>query len=120
MFNESIFEPIRILKNFFHISHTLIIHHNSFRTDNAKNFCNRKLKEFFENEGKRHVPSCPYTPQQNGLAERKIGDSMNKGGTFSFISPKPVIDLNWSGKRSRVRFPNILEQLHRILSLTNK
>ena len=50
--------------------------------------------------------------------ESLIGTLINKG--FSFISPKPVIDLNWSGKRSRVRFPNILEQPHSILSLKNK
>ena len=49
----------------------------SFRTDNAKDFCNNSLKEFFEKEGIRHETSCPYTPQQNGLAERKIGHIMN-------------------------------------------
>ena len=33
-----------------------------FRTDNAKDFCNNELKEFFEYHGIRHETSCPYTP----------------------------------------------------------
>ena len=42
--------------------------------DNAKDFCDNELQTFFENEGIRHETSCAYTPQQNGLAERKFGD----------------------------------------------
>ena len=53
-----------------------------FRIDNAKDFCNHELKEFFENEGIKDEISCSYTPQQNGLAERKIGDIMDKGRTL--------------------------------------
>ena len=53
-----------------------------FRTDNAKDFCNHELREFFENEGIKHKTSCSYTPQQNGLVERKIGDIMNTGRTL--------------------------------------
>ena len=33
-------------------------------------------------EGIKHETSCPYTPQQNGLAERKIGDIVDKGRTL--------------------------------------
>ena len=39
------------------------------RTDNARDFLNTELKEFLESEGIKHETSCPYTPQQNGLAE---------------------------------------------------
>ena len=49
-----------------------------FRTDNAKDFCNTELKESFEHEGISHETFCPYTPQNNGLAERKIGELMDK------------------------------------------
>ena len=34
-----------------------------FRTDNARDFCNIDLKEFFESQGIRHETFCPYTPQ---------------------------------------------------------
>ena len=60
-----------------------------FRTDNAKDFCNNTLKEFFEKKGIRHETSCPYTPQQNGLAERKIGDIMNKSRTLLIDAHMP-------------------------------
>ena len=60
-----------------------------FRTDNAKDFCNINLKEFFESQGIRHETSCPYTPQQNGLAERKIGDIMNKCRTLMIVANMP-------------------------------
>ena len=47
-------------------------------TNNAKNFYRNKLREFFEHDVVRHETSCPYTPQNIGLAERKIGDLMDK------------------------------------------
>ena len=52
------------------------------RTDNARDFLNTELKEFLESEEIKHETSCPYTPQQNGLAERKIGDIVDKSRTF--------------------------------------
>ena len=31
-----------------------------YRIDNAKDFCNSELKEFFDRKGIRHETSCPY------------------------------------------------------------
>ncbi|CAM8959948.1 unnamed protein product [Rhodiola kirilowii] len=42
-----------------------------FRSDNGGEFFNHKLTSFFQSKGCIHQSSCPYTPQQNGLAERK-------------------------------------------------
>ena len=58
--------------------------------DNAKDFLNRELREFFESEGIRHETSCHYTPQQNGLAERKIGDVVDKGRTLLIQAGMPA------------------------------
>lgn len=44
----------------------------TFRSDNGTEFCTNKFKEFFERHGIQHQTSIPYTPQQNGLAERTI------------------------------------------------
>ena len=52
------------------------------RTDNARDFLNTELKEFLESKRIKHETSCPYTPQQNGLAERKIGDIVDKSRTL--------------------------------------
>ena len=55
---------------------------HGFSIDNAKDLYNNELREFFEHEGIRHETYCIYTPQQNGLAERKISDLMDKGRTL--------------------------------------
>ena len=60
------------------------------RTDNARDFLNNELREFLESEGIKHETSCPYTPQQNGLAERKIGDIIDKSRTLLIQENVPV------------------------------
>lgn len=41
------------------------------RTDNGLEFINRKIKELLDDSGIIHQRTCIYTPEQNGLAERK-------------------------------------------------
>jgi transposase InsO family protein len=41
------------------------------RTDNGYEFKNLQVKEYLEEEGIKHEFSAPYTPQQNGVVERK-------------------------------------------------
>ena len=60
------------------------------RTDNAKDFLNHELREFLASEGIKHETSCPYTPQQNSLAERKIGDIVDKGRTLLIQASTPL------------------------------
>jgi hypothetical protein len=43
----------------------------AIRSDNGSEFKNYTLNEFLSEEGIRHQYSAPYTPQQNGVAERK-------------------------------------------------
>ena len=42
-----------------------------FRSDNARDYFNHTLADFFQQEGIIHESSCVNTPQQNGIAERK-------------------------------------------------
>ena len=60
------------------------------RTDNAKDFLNNNLNQFLTSEGIRHETSCRYTPQQNGLAERKIGDIVDKARTLLIHAHAPM------------------------------
>ena len=60
------------------------------RTNNAKDFLNNELGEFLASEGIKHETSCPYTPQQNGLAERKIGDIVDKARTLLIQANVPT------------------------------
>jgi hypothetical protein len=41
------------------------------RSDNGSEFKNLQVEEFLEKEGIKHEFSTPYTPQQNGVVERK-------------------------------------------------
>jgi transposase InsO family protein len=41
------------------------------RSDNGTEFKNSQIEAFLEEEGIKHEFSSPYTPQQNGVVERK-------------------------------------------------
>jgi transposase InsO family protein len=41
------------------------------RSDNGTEFKNSQIEGFLEDEGFKHEFSSPYTPQQNGVVERK-------------------------------------------------
>jgi transposase InsO family protein len=41
------------------------------RSDNGSKFKNTQVEEFLDEEGIKHEFSTPYTPQQNGVVERK-------------------------------------------------
>ena len=53
------------VKNQFHTSIQIL------RSDNAKEYLSSSMKEFLTKQGIHHQTSCVYTPQQNGVAERK-------------------------------------------------
>lgn len=40
------------------------------RSDNGKEYCNKDFENFLRRQGIEHQTSTPYSPQQNGLAER--------------------------------------------------
>ena len=43
-----------------------------FRSDNAHEYFHTSLSQFFDDHGIIHQSSCPYTPQQNSVAKRKM------------------------------------------------
>lgn len=48
------------------------------RTDNGTEYCNKSFARHFAKEGILHQKSAPYSPQQNGLAERMNRTLLNK------------------------------------------
>lgn len=40
------------------------------RTDNGGEYCNERLRNFLQSRGIKHELTVPYTPEQNGVAER--------------------------------------------------
>ena len=55
-----------------------------FCSDNAKDYVNSTLNTFFQTHGIIHETPCPYTPQQNGLAERKFRHVLETARTLMF------------------------------------
>ena len=49
----------------------LVPHQTGPRSDNGTEFKNSQIEGFLEEEGIKHEFSSPYTPQQNGVVERK-------------------------------------------------
>ena len=61
-----------------------------FRSDNGTEFVNNKLQHFFNNKGILHQTSCVYTPQQNGIAERKHWHLLNVARSLMFQGELPI------------------------------
>jgi transposase InsO family protein len=52
------------------------------RSNNGTEFKNSPIEEFLEEEGIKHEFSSPYTPQQNGVVERKIRTLLDMARTM--------------------------------------
>src|SRR5438128_1312844 len=52
------------------------------RSDNGSEFKNTSIEEFLDEEGIKHEFSAPYTPQQNGVVERKNRTLIEAGRTM--------------------------------------
>ncbi|CAJ2666701.1 unnamed protein product [Trifolium pratense] len=60
-----------------------------FRCDNGKEYFNTMLSDFFRENGIVHQSSCPNTPQQNGVAERKNRHLLEVARALLFASKVP-------------------------------
>ncbi|KAF5754617.1 putative RNA-directed DNA polymerase [Helianthus annuus] len=61
-----------------------------FRSDNGTEFVNNQMSVFCKNKGILHQTSCPYTPQQNGVVERKHRHLLNTARALMFQSSLPL------------------------------
>jgi hypothetical protein len=60
------------LKRFLRrVQNEFVLRIKKIRNDNGTKFKNSQIEGFLEEEGIKHEFSFPYTPQQNGVAERK-------------------------------------------------
>ncbi|GJS62522.1 retrotransposon protein, putative, ty3-gypsy subclass [Tanacetum coccineum] len=68
--------------NMFKSFHSLLLTQfkckiKNVRSDNGIEFVNNNMDMFFNHNGIIHQTTCPYTPQQNGIAERKHRHLLN-------------------------------------------
>lgn len=61
-----------------------------FRSDNGTEFVNRQMAQLFSEQGIHHQRSCPYSPQQNGVVERKHRTLLNSARALMFHSGLPL------------------------------
>ena len=64
------------------------------RSDNGTEFKNTLVEEFLDEEGIKHEFSTPYTPQQNGVVERKNCTLIDMARTM--LDEYKTSDLFWS------------------------
>ncbi|KAH0674692.1 hypothetical protein KY284_014877 [Solanum tuberosum] len=61
----------------------------TIRSDNGLEFINNEATLYFQSKGIIHQKSCPYTPQQNGVVERKHKYLLETARTLMFQSHLP-------------------------------
>ena len=64
------------------------------RSDNGTEFKNTLVEEFLDDKGIKHEFSTPYTPQQNGVVERKNRTLLDMARTM--LDEYKTSDLFWS------------------------
>ncbi|KAK1429347.1 hypothetical protein QVD17_11555 [Tagetes erecta] len=60
------------------------------RSDNGTEFVNKQMNHFFEQNGVIHQTTCAYTPQQNGIVERKHRHLLNNARSLMFQGNIPL------------------------------
>jgi transposase InsO family protein len=87
------------------------------RTDNGTKFKNSQFEGFLEEEGIKHEFSSPYTPQQNGVVERKNRTLVDMARTI--LDEYKTPDRFWAEAINTACYSINQLYLHRILKKTS-
>jgi hypothetical protein len=87
------------------------------RSDNGTKFKNSQIEGFLEEEGIKHEFSSPYTPQQNGVVERKNRTLLDMARTM--LDEYKTPDLFWADVINTACYSINRLYLHRILKKTS-
>jgi hypothetical protein len=86
------------------------------RSDNETEFKNSQIEGFLEEEGIKHEFSSPYTPQQNGVVERKNRTLLDMARTM--LDEYKTPDRFWAEAINTACYSINWLYLHRILKKT--
>jgi transposase InsO family protein len=87
------------------------------RSDNWTEFKNFQIEGFLEEEGIKHEFSSPYTPQQNGVVERKNRTLLDMARTM--LDEYKTPDRFWAEAINTACYSINRLYLHRILKKTS-
>jgi transposase InsO family protein len=87
------------------------------RSDNGTEFKNSQIESFLEDEGIKHEFSSPYTPQQNGVVERKNRTLLDMARTM--LDEYKTLDWFWAEAINTACSSINRLYLHRILKKTS-
>jgi transposase InsO family protein len=87
------------------------------RSDNEMEFKNSQIEGYLEDEGIKHEFSSPYTPQQNGVVERKNRTLLDKAMTM--LDEYKTLDQFWAEAINTACYAINRLYLHRILKKTS-
>jgi transposase InsO family protein len=87
------------------------------RSDNGTKFNNSQIEGFLEEEGIKHELSSPYTPQQNGVVERKNRTLLDMARTM--LDEYKTPDRFWAEEINTACYSINRLYLHRILKKTS-
>jgi hypothetical protein len=87
------------------------------RSDNGTEFKNSQIEGFLEDEGNKHEFSSPYTPQQNGVVERKNRTLLDMARTM--LDEYKTPDWFWAVAINTACYSIKRLYLHRILKKTS-
>jgi transposase InsO family protein len=87
------------------------------RSDNGTEFKNSQIEGFLEEEGIKHEFCSPYTPQQNGVAERKNRTLLDMVRTM--LDEYKTSDRFWAEAVNTACYAINRLYLHRILKKTS-
>jgi transposase InsO family protein len=87
------------------------------RSDNGTEFKNSQIEGFLEEEGIKHEFSSPYTPQQNGVVERKNITLLDMARTM--LNEYKTSDRFWAEAVNTACYAINRLYLHRIFKKTS-
>jgi transposase InsO family protein len=87
------------------------------RSNNGTEFMNSQIEGFLKEEGIKHEFSSPYTPQQNGIVERKNRTLLDMARTM--LDEYKTLDRLWAEAINTACYSINRLYLHRILKNTS-
>jgi transposase InsO family protein len=87
------------------------------RSDNGTEFKNTQVEDFLDEEGIKHEFLAPYTPQQNGVANRKNGTLIEMARNI--LDEHKTLDQFWAEVINMACHATNRLYLHKLLKKTS-